>query len=158
MVGFDELTAFLQSQFLYLIGRLRSESETDSFCLGTCNPDADSWVLNWVLYYLDDRGYPDPDKHGKVLYYVIYEDKPIFAEDPQELIDKYPELCYNYNPITGEDEVVMPNTFTYVSGNIYDNPALIKANPKYLANLKSQTAINRARLLDGKPKTAVNVW
>lgn len=43
-VFFDELTHFTQTQFLYLLGRLRSASETDSFCMATTNPDPDSWV------------------------------------------------------------------------------------------------------------------
>lgn len=40
-------------------------------------------------------------------------------------------------------------SFTFISGTIFDNPALIKSNPKYLSALKAQSPINRARLLDG---------
>jgi phage terminase large subunit-like protein len=160
MVGFDELTHFTQHQFTYLIGRLRSDSDTDSFCMATCNPDPDSWVLNWVEWYLDEEGYPDPEKTGKIRYYVVLEDKPLFADTKEELIEAYPELCYQENPVTGESVLVEPMSFAFVGGTIFDNPELIKKNPKYLANLKSQSKVNRARLLDGnwyaRPEGSLN--
>ena len=33
-------------------------------------------------------------------------------------------------------------TFCFIGGTIFDNPALIKANPKYLSALKAQTKVN----------------
>ena len=144
-----ELTHFSQTQFLYLIGRLRSSSEEDSFVLGTTNPDPDSWVFNWVEYYLTEDGTPDENKCGKVRYFLIIDDAPVFSDNEEDLAEQYPDLCWVHNPNTGEDEYVPPQTFCFVSGNIFDNPALIKANPRYLSALKAQTRINRMRLLDG---------
>lgn len=148
-VGMDESTHFTQTQFLYMLGRLRSESKTDSFFLGTCNPDADSWLLKWALPYLDEKGFPIEEKAGKILYFIIHEDEPVFAETAEELKEKYPEACSDINPLTGDTVVIEPQTYTMISGTIYDNPALIRLNPKYLANLKAQTKINRDRLLSG---------
>lgn len=149
-VLFDELTHFSQTQFLYLIGRMRSESESDSFCMATCNPDPDSWVYDWVDWYLDDseEGYPDPAKTGVIRYFVTVDESPVFADTEEELAKAYPDICYQDDG-TGNIIYVPPLSFAFVGGTIFDNPALIKANPKYLSALKSQTAINRARLLDG---------
>lgn len=149
MTAFDELTHFTQSQFLYLIGRLRSASEGDSFCMATTNPDLNSWVLNWVRWYLNEEGYPDPDKNGKIRYFLNVDDEPVFADTKEELMEAYPELCYQTNPLTGEVVEVPPMTYSCILGTIFDNPALIKSNPKYLAALKAQSPVNRARLLDG---------
>lgn len=161
MVAFDELTHFTQTQFLYLLGRLRSASETDSFCMASTNPDPDSWVLSWVEWYLDEEGYPREDRCGQIRYFVIVEDKPVFADTAEELALEYPDLCYVDNDNTGERVYVPPMTFCFINGNIFDNPELIRANPKYLSNLKAQTKIQRARLLDGnwlvRPEGA-NVW
>lgn len=148
MVGFDELTHFTQYEMLYLLGRLRSESAT-SFMLCTCNPDADSWVINWVLPYLDEAGFPRDDMCGKQLYFLIVNDEPVFAEDPEELKEKYPENCFMENPNTGEIVTIEPQSFVFIGGTIFDNPELIRLNPKYLASLKAQTAVKRAQLLDG---------
>lgn len=148
-IGFDELTHFEQSQFVYLLGRMRSESDSDSFCVATCNPDPDSWVLNWVQWYLDSEGYPDPDKCGAIRYFVIADDEPIFGDSPEELKEKFPELCCIVDPFTGEEIDVPPMSFSFIGGTIFDNPALIRSNPRYLSALKAQGKVNRARLLDG---------
>lgn len=149
MVGMDECAHFTQTQMLYMLGRLRSASQTDSFFLGTCNPDADSWLLKWVLPYLKEDGMPDEDKVGKIMYFVIHNDEPVFAETAQELKDLYPEACQDVNANTGEIVNIEPQTFCLISGTIYDNPELIRLNPRYLANLKAQTKVNRDRLLHG---------
>lgn len=148
-IGFDELTHFSSTQFLYLLGRMRSESETDSFVLGTTNPDPDSWVLNWVEWYLDDKGFPDKSKCGTIRYFLVVDDQPVFRDNEEELAEEYPDLCYVENDVTGETVYVPPMTFCFIGGTIFDNPALIKSNPKYLSNLKAQTKVNRERLLDG---------
>lgn len=132
-----------------MLGRLRSSSETDSFFLGTCNPDADSWLLKWVLPYLREDGMPDEEKVGKILHFIIDNDEPVFAETAQELKDKYPEACQDINANTGEIVEIDPQTICVISGTIYDNPELIRLNPRYLASLKAQTKVNRDRLLHG---------
>jgi len=146
---FDELTHFSLYQFLYLIGRLRSDADIDSFCMASCNPSPDSFVYDWVKWYLNDEGYPDETKCGKIRYFVIVDSEPVFADTEEELAEMFPELCYIDDPETGETRFIAPMSFSFVSANIFDNPALIKKNPKYLANLKAQTPINRKRLLDG---------
>ncbi len=148
-VAFDELTQFSQEQFLYLLGRLRSESRSDSFCMASCNPDNSSWVLSFVEDYLDEQGYPNPEWCGKIRYFVIIDDKPVFADTPEEIEKRYPDLVWSINDVTGEKVYIPPLSFSFIGGTIWDNPALIKANPRYLSALKAQTPINRARLLDG---------
>lgn len=148
-VGFDELTHFEQSQFLYLIGRMRSAAESDSFLLATTNPDIDSWVFSWIEWYLDDKGYFDEKKLGVIRYFVIVDDTPVFGNSAEALAEEYPDLCYIYNPVEDTTVYVPPMTFCFIGGTIFDNPSLIRANPKYLSALKAQTKVNRARLLDG---------
>ena len=86
--------------------------------LCTCNPDADSWVLKWVLPYLDEAGYPREDMCGKQLYFLIVQDEPVFAETAEELKEKYPENCFMQNPNTGETVVIEPQTFVFIGGTI----------------------------------------
>lgn len=149
MVLFDELTQFEQEQFLYLIGRLRSESKTSAFCMATCNPDPDSFVLDWVEWYLDPEGFPDQDKVGKIRYFITKDDKPVFRDTPEELEEEFPEYCWVENPNTGEKTHVPPMSFTFISASVFDNPALLNGEPRYMAKLKGQTEVMRRRLLEG---------
>lgn len=148
-VGFDELTHFTERQFTYLLSRLRSEAKRDSYCMASCNPDADSWVLNWIEWWLDDEGYPDPEKQGKLRYYLVIDDKPVFADTQEELMEAYPDQCKIYNPIDDEYTLVRPKSITFIGGTIFDNPILIKNNPSYLAELNSLPKVEKARLLHG---------
>lgn len=127
---------------------MRSAAEGNSFLLATTNPDCDSWVFNWVSWYLKD-GVFDEDKLGIIRYFLIVDDTPVFGDTPEALAEDYPDLCYIDNPLTGETQYVPPMSFCMIGGNIFDNPELIRLNPKYLSALKAQTKVNRARLLDG---------
>lgn len=146
-VGVDEGTHFEQSQIIYMISRLRSEANSDAFCMITCNPDPDSWLLEWVRWYLDEAGYPVRERGGTIRYFVVVEDEPKFASTKEELIEEYPDACFVEDDEGNTVEVI--STYTFIDGNIYDNPALIRNEPKYLAKLKSQSRVNRMRLLRG---------
>ena len=148
-VMFDELTHFSEGQFTYLLSRLRSEAAVDSYCMASCNPDADSWVLRWVEWWLDSEGYPDPAKQGIVRYYLIVEETPVFADTAEELLEEYEDICNVYNPNDDTYVIVPPKSFTFIGGTIFDNPILIKNNPKYLAELNALPKVEKARLLHG---------
>ena len=147
--GFDELSHYSSYQFTYLLSRLRSAADMDSFCIGTCNPDPDSWVLKWVEWYLDSEGTPREDRCGTIRYFYVINDKPIFRDTKEELLEEFPEVGKILNPVTGEIIIVEPKSFCFINGNIFDNPALIAANPKYLSELMALPEIEKARLLYG---------
>jgi phage terminase large subunit-like protein len=146
---FDELTHFSQTQVTYILSRLRSDAEVDGFAFGTCNPDNQSWVLNWVEWWLDEDGFPDKEKQGILRYYLLIDDSPVFADTPEELEELYPEQCKVWNPNDNEWIKIRPKSFTFIAGNIFHNQELIKRNPKYLAELNSLPRVERARLLEG---------
>ncbi len=157
-VFFDELTHFTEYQFTYLLSRLRSEADMDSFCMATMNPDPDSWVVKWVEWYLDEDGFFIPERNGQIRYFIVHENQPIFRDTAQELKDEFPDLLRVHNPVDDVYVQLEPKSFCALFGTIFDNPALIKANPNYLAELKSLPEVDRARLLDGnwyyRPKGA----
>lgn len=74
-VVFDELCHFEESQFLYLLSRLRTKAKMKPVARATMNPDPDSWVRKWVDWYLygpghPEHGRPDPSKQGKIRWFV----------------------------------------------------------------------------------------
>lgn len=149
LVVFDEGTQFSEYQVQYLVGRLRSAADGDSQMFISCNPDPDSFLRTWIDWWLDEDGYPDPAKSGLIRYYVVVGDSLKFADTEEELLERFPEVMYIENKLTKEMIYVPPRTMTFVGGTIFDNPALIEANPGYLAALNSLGAIEKARKLDG---------
>jgi len=148
-IGFDELTHFEETQFTYLLSRLRSDANNKSYVIATCNPDPDSWVLKWVSWWLDEDGFPDKAKRGAIRYYYVIDDSPVFSSTPEDLIEKYPEQSKVYNPNSGLYVTTPPKTITFIGGTIFDNPILIEKNPNYLAELQSLGEVEKARLLHG---------
>lgn len=138
---FDEITHFSITQVLYLYGRLRSSRSTSKCQLiGTCNPDPDSFLFDWVKWYIDpETGIPDQTKDGVIRYFVADTELGfIWKDTKEELEDIYGD---------GDDSGIVD--FTFISATVFDNPILLKNNPKYLSTLKANTPVDVARLLHG---------
>lgn len=136
LLGFDELTHFSFKQFMYLLSRNRSMSGVPGYVRATCNPDALSWVRTFIDWWIDDEGYPIPERSGRVRWFIRRDDSLIWGNTREELIKRY-----------GADE--MPKSVTFISALIHDNPLLLEKDPAYLANLKSLSRVDRLRLLSG---------
>lgn len=148
-ICFDEATHFTEHQVTYLMSRLRSDAEADSQMFLSCNPDPDSFLATWIDWWLDEDGYPDKAKSGVVRYYATVDGQLKHAASAKEIKERFPSAFEILNPLTEEIVVVEPKTITFIGGTIFDNPALIRANPKYLAELNSLPTIERSRLLHG---------
>lgn len=134
-IGFDEVTHFTKKQFFYLLSRLRSPHGFAPKMRATCNPDADSWVAELVNWWIGKDGYPDPEKIGKIRYFIVLDDIILWGDTEAELKRKYPGC--------------LPKSFTFIGATIQDNPSLLKADPGYVANLQAQNTVDRDRLLYG---------
>lgn len=136
---FDEATHFSQEVIEYLGTRLRSaKAKHKKQIILTCNPDPDSFLLEWVRPYLQDSGIPDQSKDGQVRYYVVENGQYIWSDSREDLEKIYGE---------GEDSGIM--SFTFISATCMDNPPLIEADPGYITRLKAKPEVEVQRLLYG---------
>lgn len=140
LIGFDELTHFSRYQFFYMLSRNRTDSEVKPYIRATCNPDADSWVADFIAWWINqETGYPIPERSGKIRYMVRIDDELIWADSKQELMDD------------GVDEGDIKSV-TFIASTLQDNQILMTRNPGYLANLKALSIVERERLLYGNWK------
>lgn len=156
-IGFDELTHFTRKMFFYLLTRNRSVCGVKPYVRATCNPDPESWVAEFVAWWIDpDTGYPIPERDGHVRYLVVDGETCIWGDSEEEVIGK---AWYMLEPLI-EKSGIKPGDFvksvSFISGSIYDNKELLKANPAYLANLVSQDAETKASLLEGNWKVVLS--
>lgn len=135
-IYFDEGTQFEWEQVEYLMSRMRSSAEGNSYMMVSCNPDPDSWILPLIEWYLDDEGYPDQTKDGVFRWFVSRDGSLVFRDTPEELLEEYGDDCE-------------PLSFTFISATIYDNPVMMRENPKYKAFLEGLNEVDKARLLHG---------
>lgn len=140
LIAFDELTHFSAQQFFYLLGRNRSTCGVRPYVRATTNPDPDSWVRDFLAWWIGEDGFPIPEHSGKLRCFVRVNEELIWADTKQELIDRFPELELTENDVL---------SVTFISATIYDNPELLRKDPGYLAKLRSLPRVERERLLGG---------
>ena len=134
-IGFDELPEFTLYQFCYLITRNRPPDGCNIAprVRGTCNPDADSWVAEFLSWWWDaSTGYAIPERSGVLKWFIIEDNKPVWVAD-------------NYRDKDGN----APMSCTFIAASLDDNPILTKRDPTYKANLAGKDRVTRERLLHG---------
>lgn len=156
-IGFDELTHFSKKQFFYLLSRNRSTCGVKPYVRATCNPDPESWVADFIKWWIDEEtGFPIPERDGVLRYLVVDGDNYIWGDTKEEVKDK---AAYVFDKLKEQTDI-SPDDFiksvTFIGGSIYENKELLKVNPQYLANLMAQDAETKAALLEGNWKFVVS--
>lgn len=140
-IGFDELTHFTKHQFLYMLSRNRTTCGIRPYVRATCNPDADSWVADFISWWIDqDTGYAIPGRSGQIRWMCILNDVIYWGDTPEELAKKY------------EVNVDDCKSVTFIASRLEDNKVLMESDPGYMANLKAMTEVDMERLLKGNWK------
>jgi predicted phage terminase large subunit-like protein len=153
-IGFDELTHFTEEQFFYMLSRNRSTIGIKPYIRATTNPDADSWVADFIAWWIDQDeesptyGLALPERAGIIRYFIRQRGKIIWGDTFEELIQYLPQEMLK----AGIDPRVLIKSVTFIPASVYDNKALLKQNPEYLGNLLSLALVERERLLGGNWK------
>lgn len=135
-IGFDELTHFSWKQFIYMLSRNRSTCGVRPYIRATTNPDPDSWVRNFIRWWIDEEtGYPIKERGGETRWFIVVNDETIWSNSKEELVEKYPDLP--------------PKSVCFIPSNVFDNQILLTKDPGYLANLKAMPRFEREQLLEG---------
>ncbi|MFT8135495.1 terminase large subunit domain-containing protein, partial [Salmonella enterica] len=80
-------------------------------------------------------GYPDPEKCGRIRWYVMNDGVMVSDWERDKILEMFP--------------LEIPQTYTFISGTIDDNPILDFLEPKYRGKLENNTPVNVARLRFG---------
>ena len=119
MIGFDELTHFSKHQFFYMLSRNRTDSGVAPYVRATCNPDADSWVADFIKWWITpETGYPIPERSGVIRYMVRLNDEIIWGDSKEELAAQ----GYDAQDV---------KSVTFIASTLQDNQILMKMDPGY---------------------------
>ena len=131
LIGFDELTDFSESQYMFIIQWNRSTDKTQRCrVVASSNGPSDVsglWVVNRWAAWLDPK-HPNPAESGDVRWYLVDE-----AGREQEVDGPGPY------PVLGRS--VRASSRTFIRSRLEDNPDL--AATDYGSRLMNQTAANR---------------
>lgn len=130
----DELTHFSRSMFFYLLGRNRSTCGINPYVRGTCNPMKNSWVKDFINWWIDqESGYAIPERSGVLRWLVVYDDQDYWFDSEEEAINKFPDIP--------------PLSVTFILARLKDNKILMDKDPGYRAKLLALSKVERERLL-----------
>jgi len=136
LLQIDQLEHFTYKQWVYMFSRNRSTCGVRPYVRASCNPDPDHFLREWLRWWIDDdTGIARQDRSGKIRWFVMDENQPVWADTPEELIESRADA--------------LPQSFTFIASTVYDNKILLETNPEYLARLKGLTLVERERLLGG---------
>lgn len=156
-IGFDELTHFTKKMFFYMLSRNRSVCGVKPYVRATCNPDPDSWVADFIKWWIDqDTGFPIREREGVVRYMVVDGDNYIWGDTFEEAREKAWHILEPVVTKGGIDPKHLIKSVTFISGSIYDNKELLKVDPAYIGNLLSQDNETKAALLEGNWKVVLS--
>lgn len=131
----DEGQQLTETQVLYLMSRLRSEANMKPCMRITCNPDKNSYLRKWIDWYLDEDGFPDQSKCGKLRWFTMQNSEMIWANSKAEIQKLVPGCT--------------PLSFTFINANVFDNPVMMERQPEYVAWLEGLNRVEKDRLLYG---------
>ncbi len=148
-VGFDELTQFYESQYLYLIGRTRSAHSVPIRLRATTNPGGDGheWVFRRFGAWLDPASVLRGDP-GKVLWFYRDEGGAEHSVDRDTADAMNAE--HDAATVAERKERGLPRVIgrTFVPASLADNPTLA-ADGVYARGLEELDPVTRAQLRDG---------
>ena len=140
-LAFDESNHFTDYQINYMMSRNRSTCGIRPYIRLSVNPDADSWIAEFLKWWIDqETGYPIKERGGVIRYLIRVDGQRIWGDNKEELVEQY-----------GCDSLDAKSV-TFIPATITDNPILLSKDPGYLANLKGLSFVERSRLLDGNWK------
>ena len=143
LIGFDELTHFSKNQFFYMLSRNRSTCGIRPYVRATCNPDCDSWVAEFISWWIDqETGYPIPERSGVIRFMTQLNDTLYWGATPSEVVEQ----------AMGQMAIEDVKSVTFIASKLTDNKILMENDPGYMANLKALSTVERERLLEGNWK------
>lgn len=134
-LGFDEWTHFDWPFVSYVFGRMRSPLALPRHLRGSCNPDPDSWLLDWVEWYLDDAGYPRREASGVVRWWARHKDS-------DEIIHGATRSEVRRRAKTTDARVW---SFAFFPATAEDNAYMLERNPAYAEEYMATIASTRVR-------------
>lgn len=136
LIGFDEITHFLEAQFRFLIGWNRTTKEGQR-CRVVCagNPPTNSdgeWVKKYWGPWLDES-HSNPAKPGELRWFATIDGKDTELE--------------NGETFEHDGDTITPQSRTFIPSKVQDNPYLMDTG--YISTLQSLPEPLRSQMLKG---------
>lgn len=142
LLVFDETANFLEAQVRFLLGWLRTtDPEQKCQALMTFNPPTTAegrWLISFFAPWLDDK-HPNPAEPGEIRWFAAVDGKEIEVDSG--------------DPFYHNDELITPQSRTFIPSRIADNPYLMGTG--YMTQLQALPEPLRSQMLHGDFKAGL---
>ena len=150
----DEATGFSWSTIRLLMSRNRSQAKWSGKMRLTCNPKRNHWLRKWVDWWVDEQGYPIPERDGIVRYFYVNGrdiDDVIFGDTPKAVYDQCRSSIDAILKVQGDDYTYkdLIKSTTFLSGKLAENVSLMQDNAGYLGSVAAMGEKQRQANLMG---------
>lgn len=140
--GFDELAHFLESEYVFITGWLRS-TDPNQRCrvIAASNPPLTAegaWMIRRWAPWLDEN-HPNPAKPGELRWFAAIDGKDTEVAGPEE---------FEHTDGDGDTESVKPRSRTFIFALLDDNPYYSRSG--YRSVLQAMPEPQRSALLKGQ--------
>lgn len=157
-IYFDELTGFTWDAFKTLLTRNRGKSKYAGKCRATTNPERESWIRDFIDWYIDDEGFIIPERSGVVRYFYVMGSTVkdvVWGDSKEEVyalcrsdIDKKLDKVYGF--MQGRDKwPSMIKSFTFLLGKMSENKEMLENNEGYVGTIAMSGGAEAEKLLEG---------
>jgi predicted phage terminase large subunit-like protein len=142
----DEGQQYTETMVVFLLSRMRNpKCKVRPHMKITCNPDKESFLRQWLSWFINEDGLPDPERTKQKRWFVRIDNKMHWGNSKEECI-----TLYGKADLPAEHpKQVKPLSLAFIPATVYDNPPLMRADPQYVANLEALGRVERQRLLHG---------
>lgn len=159
LLVFDEAANMRESQVRFLLGWLRSVSDTQrKRVLMTFNPPTTvegRWIIQFFAPWLDDK-HPNPAVPGELRWFATVSGVDLEVPDSRRFVlgeDKRTRI-YDFDPDAySADDIIEPMSRTFIPSRIADNPFLFSTG--YMRTLQALPEPLRSQLLKGDFRAGV---
>lgn len=136
----DEATGFEWSTIRLLMSRNRSQAKWSGKMRLTCNPKRNHWLRVWVDWYLDEKGFPIPDRVGVIRYFFVNGKDVtdvIFGDTKEEVYSQCKSQIDNILKAQGDKFTYkdLIKSTTFYTGKLSENKALLQNDASYLGSV-----------------------
>lgn len=150
LLVFDEASEMREMSVRFLMGWLRTTTPGQRCrALLSFNPPSSAegrWIIQFFAPWLD-RKHPNPAQPGELRWFATIDGIDTEVEDSRPFVLDGKQRNYEFNPATPADQIILPQSRTFVPSRVTDNPYL--RDTGYMRQLMSLPEPLRSQLLYG---------
>lgn len=154
-IGIDEVDQIKEETFWFLMSSNRNAHGIKNKIVGTCNPNAESWVKKLIQWYIGDDGFPISEREGVVRYFFKYGesiDEVFWGDTKEEVYQKakgHIDKLYRKELEGLVSKYDMIKSLVFIRGRVDENKILLESDPNYIGSIAQGGEASVAKELEG---------